>query len=46
MTDGKVDDALWRLHLETVAMAQAHRVEMVKVAVEATKGILESMKLI
>jgi hypothetical protein len=39
-TGGKVDDAIWALHKETVKMAQEHRAEMINTAVSAASALL------
>ena len=43
-TDGKVDDAIWSLHKETVKMAQEHHTEIVKTALSSASGLLDLFK--
>ncbi len=41
---GQIDDALWKIHLETVAQAQAHRQAMLKTVGELVTGFIPTLK--
>jgi len=43
--DGKVDDALWKIHSEAVEKALANRTEMIKLAVSAASSLLGGLKI-
>ena len=43
--DGAVDDAVWAVHAEAVARAQAYRTELLKAALSAAAGLLGSPKV-
>lgn len=42
--DGIVDDALWKIHNETLERAISNRAEMVKLAASAVSSLLEVLK--
>jgi len=42
--DGSVDEALWRVHCDTVEQALANRTEMIKLAASAAANLLGSLK--
>jgi hypothetical protein len=42
--DGKVDDALWRIHSDTVDKAMANRVELLKTAAAAIASLVPGVK--
>jgi hypothetical protein len=42
--DGIVDDALWKIHNETLERAITNRAEMVKLAASAVSSLLEALK--
>lgn len=42
--DGKVDDALWAIHRDTVDRAQAYRAELLKSAIAAASGLVSTLK--
>jgi hypothetical protein len=41
---GEIDQVLWALHSDMVQRAQANRAEMLKTAVTAATGLLETLK--
>jgi hypothetical protein len=41
---GDIDQALWKLHVEMVQRAQAHRAEMLKTLGAAAAGLLDALK--
>ena len=41
---GEVDDALWKIHTDTVQQAQAHRAELLKVMVSSATSLLNALK--
>jgi hypothetical protein len=41
---GEIDQALWAIHLQTVAQAQAHRAEMVKTLGELVASLIPGGK--
>ncbi len=41
---GQIDEALWKIHLQTVEVAQAHRAAMVKTIGELAQGFLSIVK--
>ena len=43
--DGAVDDAVWAVHAEAVARAQAYRTELLKAALSAATGLLGPSKV-
>jgi len=43
--DGKVDDALWKIHSEAVEKALANRTEMIKLAVSAAASLMGGLKI-
>ncbi len=43
-TEGRVDDALWSIHMDMVEKAQVNRAEMLKTAVSAASGLLAALK--
>lgn len=45
-TDGKVDDALWKIHCDSVDKALANRSEMIKLATAAATNLLGALKLL
>ncbi|MCX6631149.1 MAG: C25 family cysteine peptidase [Candidatus Solibacter sp.] len=44
--DGKVDDALWKIHCDAVDKALANRTEMIKLASSAATNLLGALKLL
>lgn len=42
--DGEVDEALWKIHLDTVQQAQTHRAEMFKAMASVTTDLLKALK--
>jgi hypothetical protein len=42
--DGKVDDALWKIHSDTFDKALANRVEMLKTAAAAIASLVPGVK--
>ncbi len=45
-TDGKVNDALWKIHCDSVDKALANRTEMIKLASSAAANLLGALKLL
>jgi len=45
-TDGKVDDALWKIHCDSVDKALANRTETIKLASSAAANLLGALKLL
>jgi len=43
--DGKIDDALWKLHSDMVERALANRIEMFKLAAAAASSLVSGIKL-
>jgi hypothetical protein len=43
--DGKVDDALWKIHSDTVDRAMSNRIEMLKTAAAAIASLVPGVKL-
>jgi signal transduction histidine kinase len=41
---GQLDEALWRIHSETVGQAQAHREAMFKTVMELVRGLVPTIK--
>lgn len=41
---GQIDDALWKIHLQTVEQAQAHRQAMLKTIGELVAGFIPTLK--
>jgi hypothetical protein len=44
--EGEIDEALWKIHLDTFAQAQAHRAEVVKAMVSAATSLLSALKVL
>jgi hypothetical protein len=44
--EGKVDDALWKIHCDSVDKAIANRTEMIKLAASAATSLLGALKLL
>jgi hypothetical protein len=44
--DGKVDDALWKIHCDSVDKALANRTETIKLAASAASNLLGTLKLL
>ena len=44
LSAGQLDEALWKVHVETVAQAQAHREAMFRTVMELVRGIVPSIK--
>jgi hypothetical protein len=42
--DGAVDDAVWKIHCEAVAMAVENRAKMMQIATNAAAALLGSVK--
>jgi hypothetical protein len=40
VVNGKIDDAIWQIHLTTVREAQAHRAEMLKTVADVLTGLV------
>ncbi len=41
---GQIDEALWKIHLQTVELAQAHREAMLKTVGELVSGFIPTLK--
>jgi hypothetical protein len=44
LNEGLLDEALWRIHVETVAQAQAHREAMLRTVLELVRGVVPTIK--
>ena len=44
MNAGELDEALWRVHVETVAQAQAHREAMFRTVMDLVRGLAPTLK--
>jgi hypothetical protein len=44
--EGEIDEALWKIHLDTVGQAQAHRAELLKAMVSAATSLLSALKVL
>jgi len=44
--EGEIDEALWKIHLDTVGQAQAHRAELLQVMVSAATSLLSALKVL
>jgi hypothetical protein len=44
LSAGQLDEALWKVHVETVAQAQAHREAMFRTVMELVRGLVPTIK--
>lgn len=44
LNEGQLDEALWRIHADTVAQAQAHREAMLRTVLDLVRGIVPTVK--
>lgn len=44
--EGKVDEALWKIHVDMVQQAQTHRAELLKVLASTAAGLLDTLKVV
>ncbi|HET6261459.1 MAG TPA: hypothetical protein VFG99_04370, partial [Chloroflexia bacterium] len=42
--DGQIDQAVWAIHIDMVAKAQAHRAEMLKLSLSTVIGLVDAVK--
>jgi len=43
-TEGEVDTALWKIHMDMVQQAQVSRAELLKTVVSAATGLVDLLK--